>query len=92
MIKFKLTEFDQMYQSVQYQISYFLTYLPRLDYDVNIVANPYTTVGSIGSCTSANAVDSVVVTSPSGYNPPTICGFNSGQHSQLKHSFTFGQM
>ena len=55
-----------------------------------MVANPDSTAAAatIGSCaTSAGvaagtAVDSVVVTSGSGANPPVICGFNSGQHGK----------
>ena len=54
------------------------------------VANPDSTVGGInvGSCTvgaAGAAIDNVVVTSPTGANPPVICGLNSGQHSKLKN-------
>jgi hypothetical protein len=56
----------------------------RLDYDVNIVANPDSTAlaATIGSCVAGagTAIDNVVVNSPTGTNPPVICGFNSGQH------------
>jgi len=53
-----------------------------LDYDVNIVANPDSTVAAAGSCTTGTAIDNIVVTSGSGANPPVICGFNSGQHGK----------
>ena len=57
-----------------------------LDYDVNIVANPDTTVNGVGvqtgSCTAGTAIDNIAVTSGSGAKTPVICGFNSGQHSK----------
>ena len=48
------------------------------------VANPDSTATgtNIGSCTMGTAVDSVVVNSPTGANPPVICGLNTGQHSK----------
>ena len=48
------------------------------------VANPDSTAAgtNIGSCTMGTAVDSVVVNSPTGANPPVICGLNTGQHSK----------
>jgi len=49
----------------------------RLDYNVLQVANPDNT----GSCVFATA-DNVVVTSPTGVNPPVICGLGTGQHSK----------
>ena len=56
------------------------------------VANPDSTVGgaNTGSCTAGAVgatIDNVVVTSPTGANPPVICGLNSGQHSKLKNVF-----
>ena len=64
--------------------SYFLLFRNRLDYNVLQVANPDSTATgtNIGSCTMGTAVDSVVVNSPTGGNPPVICGLNTGQHSK----------
>ena len=48
----------------------------RLDFDNFVIANPSTT--GLGTGT-----DAFSITSPTAVNPPTICGINSGQHSEF---------
>jgi hypothetical protein len=47
----------------------------RLDFDNGVLAQP----DANGIC-----LDTVAVTSPSGYNPPTICGTLTGQHMYIE--------
>ena len=55
----------------------------RIDFDTMVLADPHTTttygltVGSIyGDCMT----DTLTVSNPGGPIPPTICGYNTGQH------------
>ena len=74
----------------------------RLDFDVFSIAGPSTdttpvvtiqfgqqavsTVGVPASLGTRCMRDRFTVTNPSGTSPPTICGFNSQQHSNFNHS------
>jgi len=55
----------------------------RIDFDTMVLADPYTTTtftqllgAKFGDCMT----DTLTVTNPNGIVPPTICGYNTGQH------------
>ena len=55
----------------------------RIDFDTMVLTNPYTTSTytqtlsvNIGDCMT----DSLTISNPGGPIPPTICGYNTGQH------------
>ena len=55
----------------------------RIDFDTMVLTDPYTTTtytytlgANFGDCTT----DTLTVSNPGGPVPPTICGYNTGQH------------
>ena len=56
----------------------------RLDFDTTTLADPSTTSGSIGECST----DSLTVTSPSSYYITPLCGDIAGTHSKFQIEFS----
>merc|ERR1712079_454950 len=55
----------------------------RIDFDTMVLSDPYTTTtytytlgANFGDCMT----DTLTVSNPGGITPPTICGYNTGQH------------
>ena len=58
----------------------------RLDFETLTTAQPPTQgSNTVGKCGDSNT-DTITVTSPTGANPPVVCGTLSGQHSKARVS------
>lgn len=55
----------------------------RLDFDNLVTAQPPTTgTNTVGLCTTSG--DTLIANSPTGVNPPTVCGALTGQHMYME--------
>ena len=54
----------------------------RVDFETFVMSAPSTTTGTIGSCVN----DNLVISNPTGPNPPMVCGTLSGQHMYITAS------
>lgn len=54
----------------------------RVDFETFVMSAPSTTTGTIGNCVN----DNLIISNPSGPNPPMVCGTLSGQHMYLTAS------
>jgi len=68
----------------------------RIDFDTMVLTSPntmsstsvYTDSTTVGDC----GTDSLTVSNPGGPNPPTICGYNTGQHMFVPASDSCNQI